>query len=268
MIIVDEREVFTYAMNWLREAGEKIKRSLAQPLTIEEKSNPNDLVTNIDKEIEYFFVKKIKEKFPSHRVLGEEGKGDEINNLEGIVWIIDPIDGTTNFIYQQMNFAISLGIYENGVGKIGFIYDVIHNELFYSRKNYGAFLNGKRLPKLKTISVDKAILGINATWITENRRIHPNILSSLVRDVRSTRSYGSAALEMAYVATGRLDAYISLRLSPWDIAGGKILLEEVGGTIRSLRGQEIDLLKETSLIVAKPGLYEEIFTKYLHSGKW
>lgn len=258
-----DNEIFTSATNWIKEAGERIKQSFQTKLRIESKSNPNDLVTNIDKETEQFFISKIKEKFPDHRVLGEEGNGDDLNELDGIVWIIDPIDGTMNFVRQQRNFAISIGIYEDGVGKIGLIYDVVHEELYHAIKGEGAFVDNQPLPKLDEIPVKEAIIGINATWVTPNRRIDPSILGKLVRDVRGTRSYGSAALEIAQVATGRLDAYITLRLSPWDFAAGLILIEEVGGISSTLTGNPIELLKQNSIFISKPGLHEEIMETYL-----
>ena len=108
-----------HAKQWVKEAGERIRASFDKTLNIETKSNPNDLVTNIDKEIEQFFIKKIRADFPTHKIMGEEGFGDELTNLDGVVWMIDPIDGTMNFIHQQRNFAISLAVYENGIGKIG-----------------------------------------------------------------------------------------------------------------------------------------------------
>src|SRR4051794_26248387 len=105
---MDWEYIDLHAKQWVMEAGDKIRDSFNKTLNIETKSNPNDLVTNIDKEIEQFFIDKIRQVYPNHRILGEEGFGDEISNLDGVVWIIDPIDGTMNFIHQQRNFAISL----------------------------------------------------------------------------------------------------------------------------------------------------------------
>lgn len=260
----DINAIHTCATNWIIEAGERIKQSFQSTLNIETKSNPNDLVTNIDKETERFFISKINETFPTHRVLGEEGIGDPLTDLNGIVWIIDPIDGTLNFVHQQRNFAISIGIYVDGVGKIGLIYDVVHEELYHAVKGKGAFLNDTRLEKLQKVGVSEAIIGLNATWVTENRRIDPSILGPLVRDVRGTRSYGSAAIEMAHVATGRLDAYITLRLSPWDFAAGLIIINEVGGICSTLKGEPIQLLKQNTIFISKPGLHEMILKNYLN----
>lgn len=260
---VNDNEIYAYAASWIKEAGARIKQSFQSTLNIETKSNPNDLVTNMDKDTERFLISKIKEKFPHHRVLGEEGNGDSLEELKGTVWIIDPIDGTMNFVHQQRNFAISIGIYENGVGKIGLIYDVVHEELYHAVKGEGAFINETPLQKLDAVEITEAIIGINATWVTPNRRIDPSILGALVRDVRGTRSYGSAAIEIAQVAAGRLDAYITLRLSPWDFAAGLILINEVGGVSSQLNGEPIKLLEQNTIFISKPGLHEKILQNYL-----
>ena len=257
------KEMDTYAKLWMRQAGAKLKESFETKLNIEEKTNPNDLVTNMDKAIEKFFVDNITATFPGHRIFGEEGMGNHIKDLKGTVWIIDPIDGTLNFIHQQRNFAISLGVYQDGIGVIGMVYDVVHDELYHAVKGHGAFMNDQRLAPLKEGSVSTSILSMNASWVTENRRIDPNLLAPLVRDVRGTRSYGSAALELAFVAAGRLDAYITMRLMPWDYAGGVLLIEEVGGEASNIKGEALDYLLGDSLFVSKPGLHKEVFERYL-----
>jgi myo-inositol-1(or 4)-monophosphatase len=265
---MDWHYVDLQAKQWVMEAGDKIRDSFTETLNIQTKSNPNDLVTNIDKEIEQFFINKVRKTFPNHRILGEEGFGDQVNTLDGVVWIIDPIDGTMNFIHQQRNFAISLGVFENGIGKIGIIYDVAHDELYHAVTGQGAFMNDTKLPPLNQATVKESIIALNATWVMENHRIDHNLLIPLVRDARGTRSYGTAALEMVFVATGRVDAYISMRLSPWDVAAGSVIIEELGGVVTNLRGNKLDFLSKDSLLVAKPGLHQTIINDYLKEGKW
>jgi myo-inositol-1(or 4)-monophosphatase len=256
------------AKEWVMEAGKSIRSSFDKTLNIQTKSNPKDLVTDMDKEIEQFFIRKIRGIFPEHRILGEEGFGDEFENLHGIVWLIDPIDGTMNFIHQQRNFAISVGVYENGIGKIGLVYDVAHDELYHAFRGKGAFMNEKQLPTLKETTVKESIIGLNATWVMENRRIDHNLLIPLVREALGTRSYGTATLEMVYVATGRMDAYLSMRLSPWDYAAGAVIVEELGGIVTNLQGETLNYLSMDSLLVAKPGLHQTILKDYLKDGKW
>jgi myo-inositol-1(or 4)-monophosphatase len=263
MMNVNWKEIDQYAQLWIKEAGRRIKATFEQQLMIQTKSNPADLVTNVDREIEQFFIENIRQTFPKHRVLGEEGFGDRLSALEGIVWIIDPIDGTMNFIHQQRNFAISVGVYEDGIGMLGYIYDVVHDELYYAEKGKGAFLNGVPLKKLAKSSISESLISINATWVTKNERIDANVLAPLIKDARGTRSFGSAAIEMAYVASGRLDAYITMRLSPWDFAAGLVIVNEVGGIVTNLYGEPLDLLGQNAVLVAKPGLHEEILHNYV-----
>jgi myo-inositol-1(or 4)-monophosphatase len=265
---MDINAVDTFAKQLVKEAGERIKKSFSNVLNIETKSHANDLVTNMDREIEQYFIHKLKGHFPEHRVLGEEGVGSNPKELSGVVWIIDPIDGTMNFVHQQRNFAISIGIYEDGVGKIGLIYDVVHDELYHAKKGEGAFLNDKQLSPLSDVKVEEAVIGLNSTWVTQNRRIDRNILSPLVKAVRGTRSYGSAAIEMAYVAAGRLDSYITLRLSPWDFAAGIILVEEVGGVCTTLKGEKLNLLGENSVFIANGSFHEKVLKDFLNNGNW
>jgi myo-inositol-1(or 4)-monophosphatase len=260
--------IYANAKQWVKEAGDKIRLSFDKTLNIQTKTNPNDLVTNIDKEIEQFFINKIRGVYGDHKIMGEEGFGDELSSLEGIVWLIDPIDGTMNFIHQQRNFAISLGVYENGIGKIGLIYDVVHDELYHANSGKGAYLNERPLPALTETTVKESIIALNATWVMENHRIDHNLMIPLVREARGTRSYGTAALEMVFVATGRVDAYLSMRLSPWDFAAGAVIVEELGGVVTNLRGENLDFLSQNSLFVAKPGLHQTILKDYLKDGKW
>lgn len=261
--MVNWNEIEAFAKQWIREAGERIRESFQAKLVVETKSNPDDLVTNMDKETEQFFIEKIHGTFPSHQILGEEGLGDKIQTLKGITWIIDPIDGTMNFVHQQRNFAISVAVYEDGVGQIGLIYDVAHDELYHARKGHGAYFNSTKIEPLGDVPLEKAIVAINATWVTENKRIDPKILIPIVNAVRGTRSYGSAALELAYLVAGRIDVYITMRLSPWDFAAGVVLLNEVGGVITTLDGEPLNFLQENSIFVARPNLHKEIFTKFL-----
>jgi myo-inositol-1(or 4)-monophosphatase len=259
----DVNGMYKNAMEWTKEAGKRIRDSFQTKLTIHTKSNADDLVTNIDRETEQFFIEHIKASYPTHKIMGEEGFGDKLDSLQGFVWIIDPIDGTMNFIHQQRNFAISVALYEDGIGKFGLIFDVVHNEIYHAKKGSGAYLNNEFIPKLPSVELNKAILGINATWVTDNKRIDPSILAPLVKSVRGTRSYGAATLEFVYVVTGRLDAYISMRLSPWDFAAGAILIEEVGGIVTTLDGNPLNFLGENTVLVTNKSLHKKIVEDYV-----
>lgn len=256
-------EIDTFAKKAIKEAGRKIIASFDEVLKIQTKSNVNDLVTNMDKQIEKYFVEQIDKHYPDHRVLGEEGLGDQIQDMLGTVWIIDPIDGTMNFVHQQRNFAISIGVFHEGEGKLGYIYDVVADELYYAQKGNGAYMNDEKLSPLKDVPIEEAIFSINATWLVPNRKVNHEQFIPLVHKVRGTRSYGSAAIELAYIAAGRLDGYISMRLSPWDFAGGKVLIEEVGGQLTDLNGEELSMVNNSHIFAGNPAVHQKVLKDYL-----
>ncbi|WP_100373347.1 inositol monophosphatase family protein [Bacillus sp. FJAT-45037] len=256
-------EIESIATDWIYEAGQKIKETLAGPIDIESKTNPDDLVTEVDRAIEAFFYERIKKQFPEHYFLGEEGIADEEPSLDGTIWIIDPIDGTMNFIHQKQHFAISVGVYHNKIGMIGLIYDVMRDELFHAVKGHGAFLNKQELPPVKERPLHESVIGLNARWLVETKHPYQNPLKAMVRDVRSIRTYGSAALEIAYVASDRLDGYLSVQLSPWDYAAGLVILNEVGCAASNFHGDPLSLSDSGTLLAAKPHLHKEIVSSYV-----
>ncbi len=252
-----------YAKSLIKQAANNIRLSFSSELIIESKEAANDLVTNIDKETEKFFIENIRKDYPEHRILGEEGFGDIFTDLKGYVWILDPIDGTTNFIHFKRNFAISLGIFKDGVGVLGYIYNVMEDELTSATLNEGAYVNDVRISPLESTTVNQSVVGVNASWIAPNRYVEHEGMLQLLRDARATRSFGSAAIEISYVVTGRLDAYMSMRLAPWDIAGGMVIAKEVGAVATTLKNESINLLEKSSFIISKPGLHEELLSNYI-----
>lgn len=260
------QEIDQQAKLWIREAGDLIRQSLRDDLQVDYKSNPDDLVTNMDRRVERFLTERIHECYPDHRILGEEGYGDDISSSGGTLWIIDPIDGTMNFVHQRCNFTVSIGIFHNGSGRIGLIYDVMADELFHGLRGEGAYVNNRPLRNRTPVRLERAIIGMNATWVTENRRIDPAVLAPLVKKSRGTRSYGSAAMELAYIAANRLDAYVSMRLAPWDFAAGMILLEEVGAKITTIDGRPINLIGQNSILAGEADLHDIIVENYVRQG--
>lgn len=255
---VNYSELLHIVKEWVEEAGEAIRVSMDKPLNIETKSNVNDLVTEMDYQTEAFFKEKIAAHYPDHEMLGEEGTGESLHSTKGVLWIIDPIDGTTNFVHQQYNFAISIGIFEDGVGQLGLVYDVMKREWFTALKGEGAFQNEKKLDARKPVTLEKAIVGLNSRWLVWEHKNGGGLLHDLVQKSRSARSYGSAALELCYVACGRLDTYINLRLSPWDYAGSLIILDEVGASATTFSNEKPSLLNKGSFIASAPVLHEEL----------
>ncbi len=263
----DILQIFDRAKAWTIEAGDTLKRDLYEKLTIEYKTSAADIVTQKDKEIEQFFVERITKDYPSHYIMGEEGVTAQTSYdpEQEVVWIIDPIDGTTNFVHQKRDFAVSVGIYMTGRPTIGIIYDPVGQECFYACQGQGAYLNGVRLPAIEPVALEEAILGVNHSWLTPNDRIEYQRLQALICHVRGTRAHGSSALEMAYVACGRLDMYLTMQLYPWDCAAGIVLLQETGASISTAANQPVYYYEATSIFVAHPSLHQQVVADYLLS---
>lgn len=258
------KKLYDTAKEWVLTAGKLIREQMEEPLEIETKSSAKDLVTKVDKNTEVFFAEKIRSNYPTHKILSEEGFGDDLQTLDGIVWIIDPIDGTMNFVNQKQNFAISIGIYEDGVGEIGLIYNVMDDVLYSTIKGGGVYKNSNQLPTVNSsIKLDQSLLIINAFWACENRVVEEKPIQALIKEVRGTRSYGSAALEFAYLAEGIADSYFTMKLAPWDLAAGLIMLEEAGIKATQADGKEIDMLTNNSLLASHPSIHEQIKNDFI-----
>lgn len=265
---ITREALFNQVRAWTLQAGAMIREKIYEPRTIDIKSNPKDLVTEMDREIEAFYANKIKSYYPHHYLLGEEGYGDKEIDRNKTIWILDPIDGTMNFVNQKQNFAISVGIYDKTVGEIGFIYDVMNNNLYSAMREGGAFKNDRKLNRLDmNKQLDQSIICLNHYWLMENKYFDHRIGQQLVRDARGTRTYGSAALEFAYVAEGALDAYVTMQLEPWDIAAGKIIVQEVGGLTTNIFGEEVGMLDRTSILTCNPNLHDTLINNYFKQAK-
>lgn len=267
MIVLAEfnkEKVYEQARTWVEEAGQIIRSSIDQPREIETKLTPNDLVTEMDRKVEKYFAEKIRNTYPSDKILSEEGFGDEVHELTGTTWIIDPIDGTMNFVHQKRHFAISLAVFHEGVGEIGFIYDVMADILYHAKKGEGAFKNEQRLePLAKEKPLNESILLMNTIWCTPNQCVNHKKICELVRSVRGNRTYGSAALEFAYLTEGIADCYVSFHLQPYDIAAGVVLYREVGGRIVQSTGKPITLLKQEPIVAGHPDIVNQVVNKYI-----
>ncbi|OFR15712.1 MULTISPECIES: inositol monophosphatase family protein, partial [unclassified Staphylococcus] len=217
---------------------------------------------NVDKATENYLYETILHNYPDHQVIGEEGHGHNLEYLKGVIWVIDPIDGTLNFVHQKENFAISIGIYHDGKPYAGFVYDVMKDVLYHAKVGQGAFENTHKLEMIQNTELKRSIIGINPNWLT--KPILSDIFSSIVNEARSARAYGSAALEIISVAKGQLAAYLTPRLQPWDFAGGLLILNEVGGIGTNLLGDKLDFNQPNSILIANPSLHREILNHHLN----
>lgn len=239
---------------WILDAGRKIKESFDDPIQVERKTNRNDLVTEMDKQTEKDFIEQIERHFPGERIFAEESDNEAIQDLSGVVWIIDPIDGTLNFVKQKDNFAIMVAVYEDGVGQLGYIYDVMKDELYTAIKGNGVSCNGQQLPEVPNVSLEDGLIAVSSLFLTGGNET----IRKICRTSNGVRMIGSAGVESIYVSTGKLGAYIAASLAPWDMAAAKVLAEELGLMYTDHQGEEVDLLKKSPVVVATPKAHEEI----------
>lgn len=244
---LDEKQI----LEWIAEAGRMLRESLAEEREVSEKSGALDLVTDMDRKIEQFLVSRIRESYPADQILGEEGTGDQVVDMHGRVWILDPIDGTMNFIKQQENFAIMVAVVEEGVGRFGFIYDVMRERLVWGGPETGVFYNGQLLPPLKNPELKDSLVAINWQMFGEN------VFN--VKDVAwnscGVRIQSCAGMEFIQLLLGKQAVYIS-KMAPWDFAAGKILCEARGLLCSTIRGEPLKWLEPVQAVFGEPRAYQ------------
>ncbi|KRO04926.1 fructose-1 6-bisphosphatase [Levilactobacillus paucivorans] len=230
----------------LQTARQRVLDRMASPLTVAEKTNRKDLVTNVDRENEQFLVSEIRRLDPEAHILGEEGFGDRLTSLKGRVWIVDPIDGTMNFVKQHDNFAMMIGIYQDGVGQLGFIYDVMKNVLYHGGKAVdGVWANQDQLTAPMDLPLAEGLMGASSPIV-----IHDIAhMQAIVHASSGMRIYGSAGIEIINCLLGKTVGYISY-LKPWDIAAGQILLNCLDVRVSTIDGRPLDMLSSNLVLVA------------------
>jgi myo-inositol-1(or 4)-monophosphatase len=249
-------KIYQFAAELINEAGQFIKQRMTESYHIDSKSNRNDLVTDVDRETETLIFERIASEFPEHKIIGEEGHGTDIEDMSGVTWIVDPIDGTLNFVHQQENFSISMGIFIDGEPYAGLVLDVMNGDLYHARYGEGAFKNNTLLPDIENSELRSSIISTNANWLVKEGIKEPFV--QIVKDARSVRSYGSAALEITNVATGLTSAALFYRLHPWDFAGGMIIVNELGGLTTTLLGDDVRMLATNSIVTGNPNIHQEL----------
>lgn len=210
----------------------------------------NSLVSYVDKTAEKMLVEKLSVILPEAGYITEEGTVEQ--GGKDILWIIDPLDGTNNFLHSIPHFAVSIGLQVAGELKVGLVLEVNSGELFYAWKNGGAYLNEEKIAVSKTSSLSKALVGTGFPYKVDDVAPLIRTLGHFMRYARGVRRMGAAAIDLAYVACGRFDVYYETTLSPWDVAGGALILQEAGGTVSDFSGGDNYLFGEE--MVASNGL--------------
>lgn len=225
-------------------------KSKLEKLAMTAKS-PGDITTEIDKQAEAAILAVIREAFPHHAATGEES-GD--SGRSPLRWIVDPLDGTVNYVHGLPHFAVSIALEAHGVVILGVVADPTRKEEFTAVRGQGAFLNGRRLAVSGRERLDEAVVGTVVPpprW--EGMEEYLEMFCRLARRAAGVRRAGAAALDLAYVAAGRLDGFFVLSLKTWDIAAGALLVAEAGGAVADVDGAA-DPLRTNRLVAANPGL--------------
>jgi myo-inositol-1(or 4)-monophosphatase len=237
----------TIAVRAAREAGRIITRNFNRidRLTVADKGR-NDFVSEVDRNAEAAIIEILRDKYPQHAILAEESGSQSGNEFE---WIIDPLDGTTNFLRGLPQFAVAIALKHKGRLEIGVIYDPLKEEMFTASRGEGALLNDRKIRVSSRKSLQGALLGTGIHY--RDLRFMDNYLGmmkDLIKDTAGIRRPGSAALDFAYVAAGRTDGFWELGLSAWDMAAGALLVREAGGMVTDIGGGERFL--ETGNVIA------------------
>lgn len=230
---ISMKQTRQFAMNLAKRAGAIAKKRFGHKLKIVEKSL-GQFVTDADKKVEKFIISSIKKKFPDHHILAEES-GENGKHSE-YTWIIDPIDGTNNFMSGIPDFGIEIALAKNNEVLLGVIYLPMYDELYVAEKGKGAFMNGKRIHVSGKKEEDETMLLYSCTF-RQNLGWHIGHLDSLMRVFKRPRLLGSASIELAYVAIGRAESYVAWHDEPWDYAAGNLIVEEAGGKVTTLDGK-------------------------------
>jgi len=220
-----------------------------------------DLVTEADLAAEQLIIERIRSYYPRHAILAEEsGKSEHQNEFK---WLIDPLDGTTNFAHNYPCFCVSIALEHEGVLKIGVVYDPLRDELFAAEKGEGATLNSKKIRVSETDRIERSLLCTGFPYnIRERGASYVEPFINFLMQAQAVRRDGSAALDLAYIACGRFDGYWEGGLNPWDMAAGILLIEEAGGRITSFDGSKYDIYNPP--IIASNGLIHDVMMSVLN----
>ncbi len=240
-----DQKIFTVAKDAALAAGEVLLRHhRRQDFGVSKKGRIN-LVTDADLESEELIVERIRENFPDHRILAEE-RGS-LSGDSPVRWVVDPLDGTTNFAHGYPCFCVSIGVELDGKDAIGVVFNPVSRELFTARKGQGAQLNGE---PIHVSAVDNLVDSLLVTGFSYDRdEIEHNLrhFNRLMLHARAVRRDGSAAMDLCSVACGRFDGFWELSLHPWDVAAGKLIVEEAGGRVTAFDGSKCGICDEQIL---------------------
>ena len=251
--------MLTTAIKAARKAGSIIQRASSDidRLTVRSKRH-NDFVSEVDHAAEEAIITILRDAYPKHAFLGEESGPSAGSAQAEYLWIIDPLDGTTNFLHGFPQYCVSIGLKHKGVLQQGVVYDPTRNELFTATRGAGAFLNDRRLRVSKLDRIDAALIGTGFPFRELGRLDkYLDMLRAVTSNCAGVRRPGAAALDLAWVAAGRTDGFWELGLSAWDMAAGALLVREAGGLVGDLSGED-NFLDKGEIVAATPKVFEQL----------
>jgi myo-inositol-1(or 4)-monophosphatase len=246
------------AIRTARQAGDIIRRysDKVENLRIHHKEE-NDFVTEVDRQAEQTIITALRKAYPDHAILGEES-GQHGDNQAEYQWVIDPLDGTTNFLYGIPHFAVSMALKQRGRLLLGVVYDPMKDEMFSAARGDGATLNNRKIRVSDKISLHNALLGTGIAFRKDQRLdLSLDSMKVLLPGTAGVRRPGAAALDLAYVAAGRFDGFWEFGLREWDMAAGALIVQEAGGLIGDLHGGNTHL-QSGDILAANPKIFREM----------
>ncbi len=247
------------AIKAARAAGAIINRASldVERLTVENKG-PNDFVSEVDRAAEQAVIDTLLQAYPGHAILAEESGRTRGAKHSDFLWIIDPLDGTTNFLHGFPQYAVSIALAYKGKVEQAVVYDPCRNDLFYATKGRGAYLNDKRLRVSKRIRLADSLIGTGFPFRKgDNFKRYMKIFEEMSQSCAGLRRPGAAALDLCYVAAGWYDGFFETGLSPWDCAAGSLMITEAGGLVGNFTG-EADFLNQRELVAGTPKVYAQL----------
>ena len=224
---------------------------------IEQKTTFNNLVSYVDKEAEKRLVSVLKELVPGSGFITEEGTVKQSSDQE-YRWIIDPLDGTTNFLHGLPIFSVSVGLARNNEVVVGCVYDIGRDECYYATKGKGAYCNGERIHVSKLSTVSESLLATGFPYDQFDKGdVYLGIIKEFLKESHGIRRLGSAAIDLIYVACGRLEGFFEFNLNPWDVAAGTLIVQEAGGIVTDFKGGS-DFIFGGELCAANAGIHAEM----------
>jgi myo-inositol-1(or 4)-monophosphatase len=249
------------AIKAARAAGSIINRAALDLEVVQVgKKGPNDFVSEVDRAAEAAIIDILLDAYPDHGILAEESGSERGAQDSEYVWIIDPLDGTTNFLHGFPVYAVSIALAHRGQVQQAVVYDPTRNDMFYASRGRGAFLNDRRLRVSKRIRLADCLIGTGFPFRKgDNFKRYVKMFEEVMQSCAGLRRPGAAALDLCYVAAGYYDGFFETGLSPWDVAAGSLMITEAGGLIGNFTG-EADFLHQREVVAGAPRIYGQLVT--------